>query len=49
MTTLERESWGNIVEKMVQIIRLRWFRYVERRSVDSIVRIVVQMDHSRIS
>ena len=54
MTTLDRESWGStysrvgvapIVEKMVET-RLRWFRYVERRSVDSVVR---RVDQSQIT
>jgi hypothetical protein len=45
-----RESIGvtPIVEKMVET-RLRWFRHVERRLVDSVVRRVDQMESSQIT
>jgi hypothetical protein len=36
-----------IVEKLIEN-RLRWFRYVERRSVDVIVRKVDQMEESHV-
>lgn len=35
-----------IVEKMVEN-RLRWFRHVERRQVDSVVRKVYEMEDSQ--
>jgi hypothetical protein len=45
-----RESIGvtPIVEKMVET-RLRWFRHVERRLVDYVVRRVDQMESSQIT
>ena len=39
----ERVGVAFIVEKMVEN-RFRWFGYVERRSVDSVVRRVDQME-----
>ena len=37
MTTLEKVGVAPIVEKMEET-RLRWFRHVERRPVDAVVR-----------
>ena len=48
MTILERVEVAPIVEKMVET-RLRWFGHVERRSIDSVVRRVDQMEGSQIT
>jgi hypothetical protein len=52
MTTLERErervGVTPIVENMVEN-RLRWFRHLERRLVDFVVRTVDQREDSQIT
>jgi hypothetical protein len=49
MTPLERERVrvAPIIEKLVEN-RLRWFRHVERRPVDAVVRRVDQMEESQV-
>jgi len=44
----ERVGITPIVEKMVEN-KLTWFGYIERRPVDSVVRIVDQMEDSQIT
>jgi len=47
MIPLERVGVAPIVEKLVEN-RLRWFRHVERRLVDVVVRRVDQMEESHV-
>jgi len=48
MTILERVGVAPILEKMVETL-LRWFGHLERRPVDSVVRIVDKMESSQIT
>jgi hypothetical protein len=48
MTTLERVGVAPIVEKIMET-QLRWFRYVERRLVDSVAWRVDQMKDGQIT
>lgn len=44
------ECWGSTYrEKMVKTLQLKWFGHVERRTVDSVVRKVDQMEGSEIA
>ena len=47
MTPLERVGVAPIVEKLVEN-RLRWFKHVERRPVDAVVRRVDQIEKSHV-
>jgi len=47
MTSLERVGVAPIVEKLVEN-RLRWFRHVERRLIDVVVRRVDQIEDSHV-
>jgi len=42
MTTLERVGVAHLVENMVET-RLMWFRHVERRCINTVVKRVDQM------
>jgi len=46
-TIRERMGVAPIVEKLIEN-RLRWFRHVERRPVDAVVRRVNQMDENHV-
>ena len=46
-TIRERVGVAPIVEKMIEN-RLKWFRHVERRHVDVVVRRIYQMEESQV-